>query len=114
MPSPRVVIEYEDASGKSLFGRYLEKLRDQDAKSKILTRIRRIETQGNFGDNKPVGENVRELRIHSGPGYRVYYGQDGEEVVVLLCAGDKDSQGSSISIAKSCWKDYKATKKKAS
>jgi putative addiction module killer protein len=58
--------------------------------AKIAARIRRI-AEGNFGDVAPVGEGVSELRVHYGPGYRVYFAQRGEVVVILLCGGDKST-----------------------
>jgi hypothetical protein len=61
---------------------------------------------GNFGDSKPIGEGAAENRIHVGAGYRIYYGIDGENVV-LLCVGDKSTQDRDIATAKDYWKDYK-------
>jgi putative addiction module killer protein len=81
------------------FSRWLKALRDIKAKAKILVRIQRLAT-GNPGDVKPVGEGISELRIHHGAGYRVYYVQQDEELIVLLCGGDKDSQDKDIAKAK--------------
>lgn len=78
---------------------WFEALRDQRAKARIAIRIRRL-SSGNPGDAQPVGEGVSELRIHYGPGYRVYYVQHGALLVVLLCGGDKDSQATDIKRAK--------------
>ncbi|MEJ1961508.1 MAG: type II toxin-antitoxin system RelE/ParE family toxin [Gammaproteobacteria bacterium] len=77
------------------FGR----LRDRRARALINVRLRRLQ-RGNPGDVSSVGEGVSELRIHHGPGYRVYYVQRGCEVVVLLAGGDKSSQRSDISLAR--------------
>ena len=74
-----------------LFEKWLKRLRDQQAKASILTRIERIE-DGNFGDHSSVGGGISELRIHVGQGYRVYYIIRRREVVILLCGGDKSSQ----------------------
>lgn len=72
---------------------------------RIKVRIDRL-ALGLEGDWKPVGEGVRELRIPEGKGYRVYYGWDGETVVILLCGGNKDSQSADIEAAKAYWRDY--------
>ena len=81
-----------------LFVNWFESLRDRRAKARVQMRIDRIE-MGNFGDVAPVGAGVNELRIHYGPGYRVYFVQRGS-VVVLLSGGDKSSQDSDITQAK--------------
>lgn len=72
----------------------------------ILARIKRVEG-GNLGDCEPVGEGVSELKIDVGPGYRVYFGQDGDEVV-LLYGGTKKTQDKDIKTAKEYWRDYNA------
>ena len=73
-------------------------LRDVQARGRILARIRRL-SLGNPGDVRPVGQGVSELRIASGPGYRIYYKQTGREIVLLLCGGDKSSQQRDIASA---------------
>ena len=65
---------------------------------------------GNFGDSKGVGEGVLECRINYGPGYRVYYGRDGDELVILLVGGAKKHQQADIERAQGYWADYKARK----
>lgn len=89
------------------FESWLRGLRDDQARARINARIRRL-ALGNPGDAKPVGSAVSEMRIDYGPGYRVYYLQRGELLVVLLCGGDKRTQQSDIrralEIAKT-WKD---------
>ncbi|MCD4721889.1 MAG: type II toxin-antitoxin system RelE/ParE family toxin [Desulfobacula sp.] len=74
-----------------LFVKWLDKLHDIRARARILVRIKRL-TDGNPGDVKPVGEGVSELRINYGPGYRVYYKQFGESIIILLAGGDKRTQ----------------------
>ncbi len=81
------------------FDRWLRNLRDQVAKRAINNRISRIAVS-NFGDSKSVGEGVMELRIHVGPGYRIYFTMEGSEVVLLLVGGDKSSQNQDIDKAK--------------
>ncbi|TQE95101.1 MAG: type II toxin-antitoxin system RelE/ParE family toxin [Spiribacter salinus] len=78
-----------------VFARWLSRLRDPQGKAAVLRRITRME-KGNPGDTKSVGGGVREIRIPTGPGYRVYYIERGKTVVVLLCAGDKSSQSRDI------------------
>jgi putative addiction module killer protein len=78
---------------------WLNGLRDPRAVAKIAIRIKRL-ADGNIGDVAPVGEGVSELRIHYGPGYRVYFVQRGEVVVILLCGGDKGTQARDIAMAK--------------
>ncbi len=81
------------------FEKWQASLKDTNAKARINVRIRRMET-GMLGDIKPVGEGVSEARIHYGAGYRLYFCQRGDVVIVLLCGGDKSSQSKDIEIAK--------------
>lgn len=78
-----------------VFDDWFSCLRDKQAEKRIQARIRRAEF-GNFGDSEPVGEGVSEMRIHYGPGYRVYYTQRGMEIVILLAGGDKSTQAKDI------------------
>lgn len=73
------------------FDRWVRKLKDRRAAARVLVRIDRL-AAGNSGDVKPVGGGISELRIDHGPGYRVYYLQDGPRLILLLCGGDKSSQ----------------------
>ena len=75
--------------------RWFRKIRDTQARARILTRIRRL-SLGNPGDVRPVGEGVSEMRIDYGPGYRVYYARRGETTVVLLAGGIKNTQDRDI------------------
>jgi len=106
---PQQVRVYETKDGKRPFDKWLRGLRDTRARQRVRTRIARIRL-GNFGDFKSVGEGVGEIRIDYGPGYRVYFGRDGDEIVILLTGGDKSTQGSDIETAKEYWDDYKARK----
>lgn len=74
-------------------------------RKRILARIARLE-QGNFGDCKPIGDGVSELRLFFGPGYRVYFGEHGNTIVVLLCGGDKGSKEKDIEKAKRFWREF--------
>jgi putative addiction module killer protein len=80
------------------FVKWLDGLRDIRARSRILVRIERL-AAGNPGDVKPVGEGVSEMRIDYGPGYRVYFVQQGQTVIVLLAGGDKSTQATDIRTA---------------
>jgi putative addiction module killer protein len=81
------------------FRQWLKKLRDTVGKGLILTRIDRLE-EGNPGDWGHIGEGLFEMRIHYGPGYRVYYKNDEKEIIILLCGGDKSTQQADIDKAK--------------
>jgi putative addiction module killer protein len=98
-----VKIDYK----KSPFFKWLYKL-DEQTRAIIRNRIDRLKI-GNFGDGDPVGEGVSELRIHYGPGYRVYFGQRGNIKVILLAAGNKSTQARDIEKAKLYWIDYNST-----
>lgn len=89
------------------FDSWLSGLRDRRAIARIAARLDRL-ALGNPGDAEPVGNGVSELRINYGPGYRVYYTQRGPVIVILLCGGDKSTQGRDIKHAKALaeqWKD---------
>lgn len=101
------VRRYQTAAGAVPLTKWLRGLRDGQARARILARLDRLQV-GLFGDWKSVGGRVCELRIDHGPGYRVYYGQDGATLVLLLCGGDKGSQAKDIEAAHGYWKDYKA------
>ena len=102
--------EYIDDSGKSLYADWLKNLRDAKAKAKIMMQVDKMEL-GLFGDVEAIGEGLSELRIHYGPGYRVYYGKEGQQVFLLLCVGDKSTQSKDIKKAKECWNNHKRRKK---
>lgn len=87
------------------FVRWLRKLRDREGRLRILKRLRRM-SDGQFGDCHPVGEGVHELRMFFGPGYRVYFAQQGDTVILLLAGGDKDSQAGDIARAKALAKEF--------
>jgi putative addiction module killer protein len=100
------LLRYQREDGAEPFTDWLNGMRDKAAAARIRIRLLRIEA-GNFGDCEPVGEGVTELRVHVGPGYRVYFGRYGKTVVILLCGGDKATQSSDIRQAKSLWAEWK-------
>jgi putative addiction module killer protein len=95
---------YKTLDGKSPFEEWHSGL-DALARARIDARLERV-AAGNFGDWGPIEGAVRELRFHFGSGYRVYFGVDGETVVLLLCGGDKSTQRRDIAKAKAHWQDY--------
>lgn len=99
------VLHYLTASGRCPFQEWTESVKSRIVKAAVAARINRIRS-GTLGDWKVVGDGVFELRIDLGPGYRVYFGRDGETVVILLNGGEKRSQESDIKRAKGYWSDY--------
>ena len=91
------------------FDRWLRKLKDRRAVARVLVRIDRL-AASNPGDVRPVGAGISELRIDYGPGYRVYYLQEGDELILLLCGGDKSTQDDDINNAKRIAKAWKKTR----
>ena len=108
---PRHLAAYVASSGRSPFRDWLLALRDPEGQAAVYNRLDRL-AEGNQGDFKRLGEFF-ELRIHSGPGYRVYAGQDGQTLVILLTGGDKSSQGKDIKQAQRYWHDYQTRKSQA-
>lgn len=87
-----------DVQETETYSDWFKSLRDTQAQARILMRVRRL-SLGNPGDVSAVGQGVSEMRIHYGPGYRVYYVQHGAAIVILLCGGDKSSQKDDIASA---------------
>jgi putative addiction module killer protein len=102
---PKKLVDYETENGTLPLRDWLKTL-DYLSRARIEARLNRI-ALGNIGDAKPVGEGVSELRFHFGKGYRIYFAQHGNEIIVLLCAGDKSSQYSDIEMAKEYWLNFK-------
>ena len=102
----KTVIVYRDKSGREPFTKWLDNLKDSRSRRRILARLRRME-HGNYGDYQHIRDGVFELRLFFGPGYRVYFGQDGNTLVILLCGGDKHSQAGDILNALRYWDEYK-------
>jgi putative addiction module killer protein len=104
--TPKEVVAFRARDGQVPFEEWLDDLDDKRAVARILARLARVR-QGNLGDSKPVGDGVSELRVDYGPGYRVYFGQKGRTLVVLLCGGDKRTQDRDIRLAKQFWQEFK-------
>jgi putative addiction module killer protein len=103
------VREYLAAEGHSPYAKWFNRL-NAPAAAKVSTAMHRLE-QGNFSSVSGVGSGVYEYRIDSGPGYRIYFGKDGNELVILLLAGIKKSQDMDIKAAKGHWRDYQRRKR---
>lgn len=87
-----------------VFTKWLKKLNDSNARARILLRLRKV-SLGNLGDVSLIGGGVSELRIHYGPGYRVYFTTKGDTIVILLCGGDKSTQAKDIAKAQKMAKE---------
>jgi len=103
---PVEIRRYLTADGRDVVGEWMAGLKDNTARARIAVRINRL-ASGNFGDCKPVRLGVCELRIHSGPGYRIYYAPVGREVILLLGGGEKRRQSADIRRAVEYLSDYK-------
>ena len=104
---PKQILIYQTEDGRTPFSKWMEAVADLPIYDVVMTRLDRVE-RGNFGDHKSVGEGVQELIINFGPGYRVYFGQDGADLVILLIGGDKRTQPTDIRTAKEYWRNYNA------
>lgn len=103
----RVLREYVDTAGRNRFREWLQAIHDIKTQYVIDARLTRI-ANGNLGDCEAVGDGVMEFRIHFGPGYRIYFGQEGKNIVILLIGGDKKSQRKDIVTAKTLWREYQS------
>lgn len=101
--------QYIAPDGSEPFNTWLDGIRNKLAQTRIRFRLRQLEI-GNFGDCEAVGNGVLELRVHIGAGYRVYCARHGNELILLLCGGDKRTQDSDIKRAKLMWDDWKERK----
>ena len=100
------VREYIAHNGKTPFSEWLKGLRDRETRARTRTRLNRVRL-GNFGDCKPLGDGVFELRLMFGPGYRIYFGREHDQLVILLGGGEKDTQYKDITRARAAWEDYR-------
>ena len=106
MNTPQIrLLEYVTEDGKNVFRSWIRRLKDNTARARIRVRLNRIRL-GNFGDCKPVGEGVSEIRIDYGAGYRIYFGRSELTVVILLCGGTKKKQSEDIKRAQKYWAAY--------
>jgi putative addiction module killer protein len=103
------LVEYLDEAGKSPFGAWFNALAPQPA-AKITAALVKLE-QGNLSNVKGVGAGVMEHRVDTGPGYRIYFGRDGNTLIVLLAGGTKRRQQKDIEAAEARWSTYKARKR---
>jgi len=105
----REISYFERSKGKYPYREWLLNFRDQKTVSRFDVRLRKV-SMGNLGHHRSVGEGVIELIEDFGPGYRIYAGQDGQTLVVILCGGDKRTQSKDIQRAKEYWEIYKSRK----
>ncbi len=108
--SETAIREYLLPNGRSPYARWFARL-DARAAAKVSVALMRLGL-GNESNVKSLGGSVSELKIDFGPGYRVYYGKDGDQLIILLAGGTKKRQSEDIETAKALWQDYKRRKKK--
>jgi putative addiction module killer protein len=108
-PSQPDILEYLDFRGRSIFAPWFAAL-PAGAAARVAIAVTRLE-MGHRSNVKAVGEGVSEYRLDFGPGYRIYFGQDGPQLIILLCGGTKKRQQADIEAAKANWADYRARKK---
>lgn len=104
MLTPQDIRFYVTKNGKKPFYEWFFKL-DSKSACIVYDRIERVKC-GHFGDHRNLGDGVFELRIHFSPGYRVYFGKHNQRIILLLCAGDKNTQNRDIKKAKEYWEKY--------
>ena len=100
----RILRNYITPSGAAPFVDWINSLKDPVTRHRIRTRLDRVE-MGNFGDYKPLGDGIYELKLDFGSGYRIYFAEEGDVIVILLCGGDKSSQVKDIKTAKMYWQE---------
>lgn len=105
--TPRELLIYETEDGRVPFSEWMDGLEGNPIYATVMARLGRVE-QGNFGEHRSVGEGVSEFVFDVGPGYRIYFGQDGKFLVILLLGGAKGSQRSDIKRAQEYWRNYNA------
>ncbi|MFH1565526.1 MAG: type II toxin-antitoxin system RelE/ParE family toxin [bacterium] len=103
---PKTLEIYQNTNGKEPIIEWLESIKDITTKARIKNRLRRMEL-GILGDYKNISSGLFELRLKFGSGYRVYFGEIDNKIILLLCGGDKSSQTKDIKKAKEYWQEYK-------
>ena len=107
---PRKLQIYRTPSGRAPYTKWFESIKDRKTRARIQTGVDRLRS-GNFSNCESVKGGVFELRLQFGPGYRIYFGEIGDTIVLLLCGGDKSSQDRDIERAKAYWQEYKESQK---
>lgn len=97
---------YKDQRGQEPFKKWTQRFKNKKIKARIYNRLTRVRL-GNFGDYKNIGQGLFELRLHFGPGYRIYYGKIDKEIILLLAGGIKAKQNKDIKKAKQYWQEFK-------
>lgn len=97
--------KYVAENGKCPFDEWFDELRDKKTQAIVATRLNRV-AQGNLGFCRKLGDGILELKIDFGPGFRIYFAEDGDTIVVLLCGGDKSTQTKDIEKAQRFWANY--------
>jgi putative addiction module killer protein len=105
--TPKQLKEYLTSDGRSPFIEWLNKIRDARARARIRVRLDRL-SLGNFGDCKSIGGSIHELRLDYGPGYRIYFAQYGDQIILLLWGGTKRTQQQDIQLAQEYWGDFRS------
>src|ERR1043165_7266661 len=108
----RQLLIYRTRNGRVPYLEWFASLSDQRTRQKIQACLGRVRL-GNLAQTRSVGQGVSEFKIKHGPGFRVYFGQDGLQIVIILCGGDKSTQDEDIKKAKAYWKQYKQEKRHA-
>ncbi len=104
---------YRDQNGNEPFEKWLSKIKDETTERRIRQRLSRIENTGNLGHYRRLGGGISEIKVDIGPGYRIYFGKIGKDIILLLRGGDKDSQDQDIPRAKEDWEEHKSRSKKS-
>lgn len=107
---PRKLQAYQTSNGREPFTEWYDSIRDEEIENRIGRRLDRLRS-GNFGDYRSVGAGVFELRFSFGAGYRIYFGEVDDTIILLLCGGDKSSQTRDIERAKRYWLEYKEARR---